>query len=153
MTAIRDWKIDDALEFHLLSKDPYFASRRLKQYLYPDTFLNTVTILETYRDADKQKFCIQAVTSQERVCGFIQFEKKNDYSGEISYWIGHEYWNQGIASCAVRQMCSRVFRQFPVFMIYARVEEKNIASQKVLLHNGFVCEEYADDIRVYHLYR
>lgn len=153
MIAIRDWQIDDAFAFHKLSMDPYFRSRRLKQYLYPDTFLNTVTILETYQSADDRKFRIQAITVQNQVCGFIQFEKKDDFCGELSYWIGHEYWNHGIASQAVHQMCQIIFREFSIFKIFARVQENNIASKKVLYHNGFVCVNEDQEICIFERYR
>lgn len=153
MITIRDWYIEDALEFHKLSMDPYFSSRRFKQYLYPDTFLNTVTILETYRYADHHRFSIQAITNDKHICGYIQFEKKDDMSGELSYWIGREYWNHGIGTNAVKQMCKLVFNQFPVLKIYARVNETNIASQKVLFHNHFRCIEKIDDILIFELYK
>lgn len=153
MISIRDWQLDDAFAFHKLSMDPYFNSRRLKRFLYPDTFLNTVTILETYQDADKHRFRIQAIVHHDQVCGFIQFERKDDFSGEVSYWIGHDYWNQGIATCAVKDMCKCIFHEFPVYKIYARVQEVNIASQKVLIHNGFKCIKQCDDILFYELYK
>lgn len=153
MITLRNWKIDDAFVFHHLSMDPYFQKRRLKQYLYPDTFLNTVTILETYQHADDNKFCIRAITSEAKVCGYIQFEKKDDRCGEISYWIGHEYWNQGIASQAVGELSRQVFQKFNILYIYARVKEDNVASQKVLSHNKYTCFEHCDDVLLYRLYK
>lgn len=153
MITLRNWQIEDAFVFHQLSMDPYFQKRRLKQYLYPDTFLNTVTILETYQNVDHSKFCIQAITSQRKVCGYIQFEKKNERSGEISYWIGRDYWNQGIASQAVGEICRQVFQTFNILYVYARVKDQNIASQKVLSHNKFRCEQRYDNILLYKLYK
>lgn len=153
MVELRDWHIEDAFVFHELSMNAYFHKQRLKQFLYPDTFLNTVTILETYRNADKTKFCIQAIVQNQTVCGFMQFERKDLYSGELSYWVGQPYWNQHIATQAIQEMCKKVFQNFSILCIYARVKEDNIASQKALDHNKFKCVHRDNNILIYELYK
>jgi RimJ/RimL family protein N-acetyltransferase len=62
-------------------------------------------------------------------------------SAEIGYWLGENYWNRGIMTCAVREMVSYVFLNFPELKkIYAPVFGFNIASQRVLQKAGFKCE-------------
>ena len=59
---------------------------------------------------------------------------------EIGYWLGENYWNNGIMTNAVKQMTAYVFENFPVIKIYAPVFEFNDASKKVLEKAGFTLE-------------
>jgi RimJ/RimL family protein N-acetyltransferase len=58
-------------------------------------------------------------------------------SAELGYFIGEDYWNQGIITGAVKQMVSYAFENFPLRKIYATPFDFNIASQKVLQKAGF----------------
>lgn len=62
------------------------------------------------------------------------------YSAEIGYWLGEPYWNQGIATEAVRQMLEYCHYYFDIVRIYAEVFEINKASMRVLEKNGFYLE-------------
>lgn len=52
---------------------------------------------------------------------------------EISYWIGREFWNKGIASKALAKFL-QIVKTRPLF---ARVVHDNTASIKVLERSGF----------------
>lgn len=52
---------------------------------------------------------------------------------EITYWIGREYWGQGIASRALGLFLERI-RERPLF---ARAAKENLGSIRVLEKNGF----------------
>ena len=52
---------------------------------------------------------------------------------EVAYWIGKEYWGQGIATRALAALLAQV-RQRP---LYARVAKDNLASRRVLEKCGF----------------
>ncbi len=52
---------------------------------------------------------------------------------EISYWLGKEFWNKGIASQGLALFLDVV----TVRPLYARVVKDNIASIRVLEKNGF----------------
>ncbi|MGO0059904.1 GNAT family N-acetyltransferase [Brevibacillus fluminis] len=51
----------------------------------------------------------------------------------VSYWIGKEYWGNGIATSALSQF----LRQLDVRPLYARAAKDNIASIRVLQKCGF----------------
>ena len=62
-------------------------------------------------------------------------------SAEVSYVIGEtEYWNKGIASYAIAEMIKISKLQFNLNKLFAGVPEPNVASQNVLLKNGFILE-------------
>lgn len=52
---------------------------------------------------------------------------------EVSYWLGREFWGQGIATRALAQFLS-IVRERP---IYARAAADNLASRRVLEKCGF----------------
>ena len=61
-----------------------------------------------------------------------------ELSGErlVGYWIGREYWGQGIASRALSQFLTVVSER----PLYARVARHNVASIRVLEKCGFMVE-------------
>jgi len=61
-------------------------------------------------------------------------------SAELSYWLAEPYWNQGIATEAIRQMVEYCFYYFDIVRIYAEVFEINKASMRALEKNGFYLE-------------
>jgi len=61
-------------------------------------------------------------------------------SAEIGYWIGEEYWGQGITTEAVRLMTEYAFYYFDLLRLYAEVFENNKASMRVLEKNGYYLE-------------
>lgn len=52
---------------------------------------------------------------------------------QISYWVGREFWNRGIATSALRQFLAMV----PERPLYGRVAFDNIGSASVLVKCGF----------------
>ncbi len=62
-------------------------------------------------------------------------------SAEISYFIGNkDYWGQGLATEAVREVCAFAFNKLGLFHLSAGYYSNNLASERVLLKCGFkVC--------------
>jgi RimJ/RimL family protein N-acetyltransferase len=58
-------------------------------------------------------------------------------SVELGYFIGEEYWGNGIATQAVELMCKYGFENLDINRINASVMDFNVASQKVLNKCGF----------------
>lgn len=53
---------------------------------------------------------------------------------EVTYWLGKEYWGQGIATWALGEFLTQYNRTRP---IYARVAKDNLRSRRVLEKCGF----------------
>jgi RimJ/RimL family protein N-acetyltransferase len=62
------------------------------------------------------------------VLGFEQFGQR-----EVSYWLGREFWGQGVATKAL----SIFLKQITLRPLYARAAKDNIASIRVLEKCGF----------------
>lgn len=59
---------------------------------------------------------------------------------EIGYWLGREWWGQGIMTASVGAACRYAFEQMELAVIFASVFEGNVASERVLLKNDFSFE-------------
>lgn len=75
---------------------------------------------------------VKTVLYDGRVAGSI-LSYEEDGRTEVSYWIGREYWGQGIATMAL-QIFLDINRKRP---IYARAAKDNLGSLRVLEKCGF----------------
>jgi len=81
-----------------------------------------------------------AITVAGKAVGGIGIVPQKDVeriTAELGYWLGENYWNQGIMTEAVKQMVTYAFAHFPLRKIYAPVFDFNSASQRVLQKAGF----------------
>ncbi|CAL2105557.1 GNAT family N-acetyltransferase [Tenacibaculum sp. 190524A02b] len=78
-----------------------------------------------------------------KLAGEIGISIKEDVfrlNAEIGYFVGKEFWGQGIASKAVDRMTTYAFNTFNIIRIVAGVFDYNKSSMKVLEKNGFYLE-------------
>lgn len=51
---------------------------------------------------------------------------------ELGYWIGKQYWGQGISTYAAKQLCDFAFRTLDINRICASALEVNVGSWRVM---------------------
>ncbi len=76
---------------------------------------------------------IKTVVCNDQIVGSV-LSYEDEGHPEVSYWIGKEYWGQGIATRALSDFLFHVNTKRP---IYGRVAKDNIASRRVLEKCGF----------------
>ena len=76
---------------------------------------------------------IRTITVNGIVAGHV-LSYEADEKPEVSYWIGREFWGQGVATGALTLFLRTVNRTRP---IYARAAADNAASLRVLQKCGF----------------
>ncbi len=76
---------------------------------------------------------IQTIVRDGQVVGSV-LSYEDEGKPEVSYWIGKDYWGQGIATRALADFLAQGNRARP---IYARVAKDNLASRRVLEKCGF----------------
>lgn len=62
--------------------------------------------------------------------------------GELGYWIGKPYWNQGYGTEAAQAVIRFGFQELNLNKIYARTFKRNEASERVLQKAGLKYEGY-----------
>jgi RimJ/RimL family protein N-acetyltransferase len=75
---------------------------------------------------------LRTIEFQREVAGnIVAWEGAGEWN--IGYWIGKEYWGQGIATVALRAFLSEITHR----PLTTRVSASNLASIRVLEKNGF----------------
>lgn len=103
-----------------------------------------------YTEEDAHSFINYAISQQEpseycidingEAVGNISFMRGTDverFNAEVGYWLAEPFWNQGIASQALREALRQYLAATDVVRIFANVYESNIASMQVLEKVGF----------------
>lgn len=76
---------------------------------------------------------IQTIIFNGHVAGSVS-SYEDEGKPEVTYWLGKEYWGQGIATWALTEFLTHHNTTRP---IYARVAKDNIGSRRVLEKCGF----------------
>lgn len=77
-----------------------------------------------------------AVELDHQIVACISYWPHDSNAIEVGYWVGKEYWGNGIATASLAMLLSS--NNFPATSkIVAKVMEGNIGSEKVLLKSGF----------------
>jgi RimJ/RimL family protein N-acetyltransferase len=70
-----------------------------------------------------------------------------DNHGELGYWIGKPYWDNGYATEAARVVVDHAFGVLRLHRIYAHHFSRNAASGRVMQKLGMKCEGYMREHR------
>ena len=85
-------------------------------------------------------FCIEV---KGRAVGGIGLRLGSDvmkYSAELGYWLGEEFWGQGIMSEVVMAFSNYCFQDFPICRLEAFTFANNPASARILEKAGYLME-------------
>ena len=85
----------------------------------------------------------RAIIADEKVVGSISVVQKEDVyriDGEIGFMLHGDYWNNGLMTEAVSQLCRIAFNDLSLERITANIFQPNTTSMQVLRKNGFVHE-------------
>jgi RimJ/RimL family protein N-acetyltransferase len=141
MITIRQWKAED-LDNLVKYANNINVWNNLRNY-FPSPYTEEDGKIWLEKMAEASPIVNLAIDMDGACIGGIGLILNSDvyvYSAEIGYWLGEPFWNQGIATEAVRQMIEYCFYYFDIIRIYAEVFEINKASMRVLEKNGFYLE-------------
>ncbi len=62
---------------------------------------------------------------------------KRDKNAELGYWIGRKFWRNGYATEALKLILDFSFNKLKLHKVYARANEPNIGSIKLMKKFGF----------------
>ena len=111
---------------------------------YPYTIEAAKSWIETHdQNRLNQKYYDFAITDKKsgKLLGAIGLSySQNHHHGEAGYWIGEEYWSQGIASEALSAILKYAFEILHYNRVYAKHFGFNTASGKVMQKCGLIYE-------------
>ncbi len=85
-------------------------------------------------------FCIAVGPEAIGGIGFHLNQDVERFSAEIGYWIGENYWGQGIVTAALQAVTAYAIKTHSLLRIYAMPYAWNPASCRVLQKAGFLLE-------------
>ncbi|HRI20188.1 MAG TPA: GNAT family N-acetyltransferase [Panacibacter sp.] len=138
---LRPWQGQDAAELAAIANNRNIWNNLRDQLPQP---YNLTDAQQWIAHCKKQEPAVNfAIIYNEKVAGSIGCVPQKDVyrkNIEIGYFIGEQFWGNGIATESVRIILDYIKTRFDVVRIYAEVFAHNEASEKVLLKNGFFLE-------------
>ena len=142
---LRTWRPQDAAALAAQANDRRVSDSLRDAFPYPYTkedaqfFINRA--LRTHCD----RAWLRAIEVDGAVAGGVTLGFGDDVyckNGELGVWLGQAYWNRGIATRVVHDLCAQAFRETPLTRIEAEVLSSNPGSIRVLEKNRFQREGY-----------
>lgn len=140
---LRKWKPEDAQSLAEAADNPNIAKNLRNVFPNPYTVEDARWYVNDCIEKEGKGQLCRAIVVDGKAVGSIGIVVQSDVyekSGELGYWLGEDYWRQGIMSRAARQICEEAFRTFDIVRIYAEPFEQNTGSRGVLETAGFTCE-------------
>ena len=140
---IRKWKLSDAKDLAIALSNRKVQDNLRDGLPYPYTEQDGKDYISDMLSANEDDTFAFAVTADNKVVGSIGvFRQGNIHrqTAELGYYVAEEYWNRGIMTEAVKQICEYVFSKSDILRIYAEPFAYNIASCRVLEKAGFLYE-------------
>lgn len=141
--TIHSWRIEDSSNLAMILNNKKILDNLRDGLPYPYTEKDAKSFISSMIDADKDVIYAFAITINDKVIGSIGvFRKDNIHSktAEMGYYIGEEYWGQGIGTSAVKQVCKYIFENTDIIRIFAEPFAYNFESCRILEKSGFLYE-------------
>lgn len=132
--------IDDVAKY---ANNEKIAEKLRDAFPYPYTRADAEGyVMSCVKNGDASSLCRAIVVDGKAVGSVGVFLREDVYrkSAELGYWLGEQYWGQGIMSAAVTKLCGEAFERFDIVRIFAEPYAHNIGSRRVLEKSGFVLE-------------
>lgn len=141
--SIRKWDIKDAQALSALLNNKNILNNLRDGLPYPYTAKDAEEYITAMLASDETKTFAFAIIADGQVVGSIgvfRCENIHFRAAEMGYYIGEPYWGKGIATSAVKQVCSYIFEHTDIIRIFAEPFAYNTASCRVLEKAGFELE-------------
>lgn len=140
---LRKWRMDDAEALSALLNNKKILDNLRDGIPYPYTKKDAEEYIAFALTTDPNKDFAFAITADGVLAGSITLTRQaniHDRTAEMGYYLGEEFWGQGIGTEAVKQVCDYVFENTDIMRIYAEPFARNAASCRILEKSGFVFE-------------
>ena len=110
---------------------------------YPYTVSDAEDYIKMCIENNNNRQICRAIVVDGKAVGSIGIFLQDDVyskSAELGYWLAEDFWNKGIMTKAVKQLCEIAFEMFDIVRIYAEPFSVNKGSRRVLEKCGFKYE-------------
>lgn len=141
--TLRPWRLDDAEGFSRHANNPKIIANLTNSFPNPFTAEAARAFISSCLKAGEERQCCRAIVVDGNAVGSIALFLRDDVyckSATIGYLLGEEFWNQGIVSQAIRQLCEECFSRYDLVRISAEPYATNLGSRRALEKAGFELE-------------
>lgn len=112
---------------------------------FPHPYLkaDAKAFIESCLQGEGKRQMIRAICIDGKAVGSIGIFLKDDVyvkSAELGYWLGEAFWNRGIVTRAIDEICGQAFARYDIVRIFAEPYSTNTGSRRVLEKAGFSLE-------------
>jgi RimJ/RimL family protein N-acetyltransferase len=142
LLSIREWQSGDESYLALNANNKNISDFMPFKFPYPYTYDDAVYWIELNRNKHHpDNFAILYDNEPVGNIGFVKNTEKNQNTGNITIWIGEEYWGREIAFEAVTFFTGYCFNTFGVKKIFAKVFSNNKRAISLFERAGFKIEK------------
>ena len=119
------------------------AAKLRNVFPHPYSKADARAFIESCVKEEGERQMIRAICIGGEAVGSIGIFPKEDVheqSAELGYWLGEPFWNQGIITKAIGEICAQAFARYDIVRIYAEPFAENAGSRRVLEKAGFSLE-------------
>ena len=141
--TLQKWDLKYADDVVKNANNPAVAANLRNAFPCPYTYEAAVGYIKFCSENDEEKQCTRAIVVDGHAVGSIGFFIQDDVyekNAEVGYWLGENYWRQGIMSEALKRICAFGFENYDIERIYAEPFADNKGSRGVLEKAGFTLE-------------
>ena len=140
--TIRDWRLDDAESLAKHANNRRISLMIRDRFPHPYTIGDAKSFLAKATSGEEREkfYCIEIGGAAVGSIGLHPGEDVHRLTAEFGYWLGEEFWGQGIMSEVVPAFVEYCFEEFSLTRMFASAYANNPASARVLEKAGFVFE-------------
>lgn len=131
-TIIRQWRPEDACDLAKAISNLHVQNNLWDGLPYPYTESDASDYISAMLSADRDSTFAFAIEYDGRAVGSIgAFRQSNIHfrTAELGYYVAEEYWGKGIATAAVKLICSYVFENTDILRIYAEPQQMPLPAE------------------------
>lgn len=141
--TLRSWCMDDASRLSSIANTRDISWNTSYKFPYPfDSQAAQRFIMFNTTDTGNGtwQFAVQLDGTLVGGCGAIRGTDVQSHTAIIGYWLGVEYWGQGIATEILGALVTYMHDETDIEQLSATGYGWNPASERVLIKNGFIKE-------------
>jgi RimJ/RimL family protein N-acetyltransferase len=136
--TLRDFLYGDALDLAKHGNNIKIAANLRHNFPSPYTIdyaRNWIYNAKKYEQG--KRFCIAHNNKCIGDIGFVIGIGVYRFNAEVGYWLSEDHWGKGVMKTALYELCRHAFATFQIVRMFADVQDRNIASCKILESAGF----------------
>ncbi|MGV3030514.1 GNAT family N-acetyltransferase [Streptococcus suis] len=146
---LRPWTVDDAEDLFVLASDPEIGPRAgwpAHQSLEESRNIIETVFAQSGTYALVDKVSGKPVGAIGLMIGGASKLTTSDKEAELGYWLGRDYWGQGLVPEAIRKLLCHAFETLKLETVWCGYFEGNEQSRRAQVKCGFTYQHKMENV-------